>query len=248
MFLGLSLSLTTPRPASGAAFDPAALSLAVWNRGSFTAAPWAGTASAGGSGAVSLQDIFATVPTAGAAVDGFTPMANSGSQYLYAPECNAVWGASAGSIIVLAKPTAASANAAATVSNPGIVAVNGEGQFQMGFSTSGLRVSVYDPIATAYVEAPAIAAAHGSWHAFAARYTASAVQASVNGSLFASASEACNPPTLSASRIKVGSNFSTSGMVGDTMEVILCNFAVSDAQVAQVISYFKTRYPSAGLP
>lgn len=227
--------------ASAATFDPASLPWKVWNRASYSGAPWAGTASAGTSGSASLQDLAAVGVGVGAAVNGLTPatfVAASGDR-LYGPANNAVWGASAGCIVVLAKAATAGADAANTVGVRGLVSVSASGVFQMGHSTAGLRVSLYDG---AYQEVPAIAVGAGSWFLAAARYNGSVVQASLNGSAFASASIAAGLPTLDATATFWGASQAADSFDGDLLEVMAGDFVMTDTDVANIKSYVNTRY------
>lgn len=249
LMLGLGLGLAGRAGGSTATYDPAVLAFTIWSKDDYGGVPWAGEASAGTSGSNSFSSSGGTAPVAGTAVDGKTPMAcgGSGAGYVTASIADtSIWAAGAGSIIVLCKPTTGLADPANTISARGIVGVDSSGVFQMGFSDAGLRVSVYDG---AYQETPAIAAATGSWHCFAARYNGTAVQASKNASPFASNSTAAGGATRVGAGVRVGSNFDNSKeFIGDIMQIILCDFAISDAENAGIHSYFKARYPSMGLP
>lgn len=67
--LGVIRSLANSAPS----FDPAALSLDLWLRGSFSASPWVPTSSAGGSGSAGNFAEATNPPAPGTAENGFTP-------------------------------------------------------------------------------------------------------------------------------------------------------------------------------
>lgn len=222
-------------------WSPAQLSLVVWNRASYSGAPWSGTASAGSSGGNQLQDLAVTTPGTGTAVNGYTPIrfASGTGQRLYGPNSDTVFGVSTGSIVVLAKADTAGADAANTVSVRGLVAVQGAGEFQMGHSTAGLRVSVYDG---AYQEVPSITQGTGAWFLAAARYNGSAVQARVNSGSFASNSTAAGNPVLSATATYLGASQAADTFDGDILEVLEGSLLLTDADVTKIRGYAATRY------
>lgn len=217
----------------------------------FGGGTWSGTASAGDSGGRDLLEYNDVA--VGTTVDGAVPARYNPNQATpachYGPANQDLWSATGGTTVQLAKPHAAAANASSTESNPGLFACP-SGIFQGGFSDAGYRVSVYDYAANpaGYKEAPAVAATEDAYHVFAARFTSTAVQASVDGSSFASASTASGPPTLSSGAIWIGANYGgPSGLVVDAD--ILCTItfarAITDAELATAITILKGLFPTA---
>lgn len=242
-----TVAVTTPGGTGSLAsafeyWSPAQLSLSVWVRASYSAAPWAGTASLGGSGSVSLQDLAAVPPVAGTAVNGRTPasFAAGTGQRLYGPNSNAVFAASAGTVIVLARAATAGSDSALTVNVRGLWSTQGSGDVQMGHSTAGLRFSVYDGVA--YREAPAIAVGTGSWFVAAGRYNGSAAQARIGAGAFASNSVAAGNAALNASPTYLGSSQAPVSFDGDVLEGLAAAAVLTDADVTRFRGYAATRY------
>lgn len=234
--------VAVPAPTDFTTIDLTGLWLAPYAGGG---ADWTGSASAGTSSGRLLEDLGVTGVGTGTTIDGVAPAAFTGTERLYGPGTNTLLGASAGTVIILAKPTAAPADVPAAVNLPGLFGTQSAGEIQMAFSDAGLRVSAYDSVASAYQEAPAIAAASGAYHVFAARYTGTQVQASVDGSAFASASTPCDVPARSAAPTYLGANNAALGASADVLALLTADYAMTDAELADVIGVLNILFPTA---
>ncbi len=225
------------RAGTAAAFSPASLTLTGWWRGNYTSGTWTGTASAGTSGGRTLDAGIA--PATGTAQNGITPALFDGATTFLTSTGKTLadfFTASAGTLIVLAKPTVAAANVAAAASNPGLV--RGGSFLSMGFSDSGLRVGLFD---TGFVTPAAVAATNNAYHLFAMKWDGASVYASVDGAAWVSI--ACGPIGSLANAFDIGCSGAPAFLTGSEMEVIAAASVLSDATIfTNIKGYINTRY------
>ncbi len=236
--------VTVHEPASALAdFDFSTLFVAPYGGGG----TWTGAASAGTSEGQDLTKLDTL--SLGTAVNGVQPVVYDDAEtgcHIGGPTVSDAYGETGGTILILAKMLSEEANSTHTENNPGLVSATGS-VFQMGWSESGLRVSVWNG---ASVDAPAIDVAIGGWHLFAGRYTATAVQASIDGSTFGDNSTAAEPPTLATSSLIVGSNYAyTGGKIADAEVLFVGTFAraITDGELTSILGILDGMFPAAGL-
>jgi hypothetical protein len=247
----VSVTVTTAGGTSGAQsfeyFSPAQLTLTGWWRAGYTAAPWVGTASAGGSGGRN-QLTTGTDPTSGT-LNSLSTASNSSGRSLV------VSGTSMGTLLpaagyfleVLCKPASAAAPAAALYLAATPVGESSDGDIGFAYDTGGFK---HFHFATAYVGPAYVAAAAGSWYSLAGRYDGTNMAFSVNGAANVTvASGTPNGPGLAASALGAFRNFSTGlgAFAGDVAEIITAaHGSVSTTDQTKIRSYLNTRYFPAG--
>ncbi len=221
-----------------AVLDPSTLSLTGWVRGSYAAAPWAGTASAGTSGAKTFQT-SGTNPTAGTAVNGLTPAAFNGStQYLIdiVSTMSAYISTTAYRVSLLINATSAAAPAGNIYDNPGILTEAG-GEWGIVFNSNG--VSCYHDSAGYKVASQACST--GAWHAVDVLYNGTTLTVSVDGV----AGTPVTAGTLGAigSAVRVGGNYSHAvKFTGSILEIATAQATLATTTAAQIKAYYNSRY------
>ncbi len=241
MFIGLMLGGFRGSPA---AFNPATLSSTGWWRGSYAGAPWAGTASAGASGTRAIESGGAP-PTAGTAVDTYTPaLCNGTTNFLQDNDLymDSYLSTTAYAITLMIRPTAAAVHTT-IYDNPGVFTEAG-GNFGVVFSDQG--VSVYH-VSAMEVQ---IACPINVWSVIDIRFSGGTIEIRRNGGAWTSAAAvatgAIGSPT---GALRVGTNYANAArFTGSIMEIITNTSTRSDGDFNNIYSYLKARYPSAGLP
>lgn len=230
-----------------AAFDPATLTLTGWWRANYGGSPWAGTASAGGSGSQSLSN--ANAPDVGGAVNGFTPAdfvpANS-DQLTSATAINSLVSEAAGSIVCLFYADAAFADggAASYYNNPSFFAHQINGYLGLGFSTSGVRFGSFDTTSGSF-NSIAVACATGGWHLAQARWNSTTLEVRVDGGSWSTLAKAV---TLNTDGIRVGVSYNVTNFFdGKILELMTAQSRLSDANFDSIRSYMNARYGAGGV-
>jgi hypothetical protein len=238
MRLGLGLSLSNV-PGGASVFNPATLSLTGWWRASFSASPWSGTASAGGSGSRDLTEAT-NPPAAGSAVNGLTPADFDGTNdKLTAPgTMDTYWNAGAGSGWVLAYVDAISTDNALVYLNDCILSTSPAmylGVYLRSSGVVGIRfVDVGEVVVSTSIST-------GAWVLVQWKYDGSTIKIRTNGNAWTSAA-AGNIGLLSQS-IVLGQNYDGSEKLdGKILDVGLADTALSDANFDNVLAYCRDRY------
>jgi hypothetical protein len=226
--------------------DPSTLNLTGWLRGSYSGSPWGGTASAGVSGD-GVHDLVTDVnaPTAGAAVNGFTPAsfaAASSQAFVGDQNWDQYLTAGAGSIAILFKAASANVDAGAgsRINNPGLLVQDtGSTTFGLNYSDAGVTFEIFDASVT-WRELTA-AASTGAWHLAQAKWNGTNMFLRVDGGAWGSLS--CTGPTTTALVMPVGRTFDGATFYnGDMLEVITSTQVLSDATFDGLRDYVNSRY------
>lgn len=243
--MGRRVAYSAAASASVPAFDPATLTLEGWWR-NFAGSPWTPTASAGGSGTAGRNlETNLGLPGTGT-LDGYGTADFSGTlQTLVSTQAATTHiTASAGTIIVLAKADTAVAAASDFYDDPGLVAETG-GFIGLVFTASGVRAGVFNASSK---QTTHIAQATGAWFMASARWDGTNIRCRVN-STDATPVAAVGGASSVGTNIYAGRNYSGTRLFdGQIADIITDTSSMSDADLASVYSYFKARYPSAGLP
>jgi hypothetical protein len=227
-----------PAWAGGASFDPATLSLTGWWRGSYAGSPWTPTASAGGSGGNGNLAEATNPPATGAAVNGFTPADCDGTNDILtaANQLSTYVTAAAGSIVVLFRADVAAADGL-VYDSPGLVGDNLG--FLLGFTDAGVRPGIYD--GSSWKEL-SVACSAAAWHAAQFKWSGGTMYCRVDSGAWSSVAagsiSSVAQPMLGGGQNVNGGDFFN----GQIMEVLTASSALSDADMANVVSYFNARY------
>lgn len=205
--------------------------------------PWTPTASAGTSGA--NGNLTGTNTSAGAAVNGYTPVnLNGTSAFLSLATANVtdLVTTTAATYIILAQTSAAVAAAAAFYDDPGLM-MPSSGNAGLVFTSSGVRMGTYD---TAPRQTVSIAQATGAWFMAAGRIDAGNVKCRVScGGVTADATPVAIPgaPSALGSDLFVGKNYvGAKWVAGQALAIVTYNYAVTDTVLDNWKSYFNTTF------
>ena len=227
---------------SASVFDPATLSLTGWWRGSFSASPWVGTASAGSSGTRDLTE-GTNAPASGSAVNGFNPADFDGTndELSNATTMGTLLSASAWMAWVLFWADGIdTSNADATAYNNDALICDA-GQFWGIHLRNTPTVQIYQWDGAAKVNAHAIST--GAWNLICARYDGTNLRSSLNGGAITSL--AAGNITTTTHALKVGENAagSPSYLDGKILDIGMMASAGSDANITTDIkAYVNSRY------
>lgn len=224
-------------------FNPATLSLSGWWRGSYSASPWSGTASAGGSGSQSLSEL-STPPAVGAAVNGFTPVSFDGvddqlsgaSTSTFVSASAYFWWA-----LFYSAATGGSNAIAGAYLNPGLFSDSG------GWLNAALRNNAgTEYVQVLHADSGRVGNEHAislnTWNLVCARYDGSNIRSKLNsGSVVVSA--AVGAVGNVAVTLYAGRNFDGSArMTGRILDFGFMSTAESDARFDDIKSYANARY------
>lgn len=229
------------KTAAASGFDPTTEILGGFWRASFASSPWAGTASAGTSGARSVTEATSP-PTVGTAQNALNPAAFDGASNVISTSLNLdqFVNQNAGWVWCLFYGVTAAVGAAvgSRIDNPGLVAHNGGGVgFVLGYSTSGVTVSLYS--AGGYKEL-AIAAATGSYHLAQVRWDGTNLQMRVDAGAWSSIASA--PIAFGAGVVNIGKNYASLFANVRVLEVGMSAVVPSDTKASNLLTYVNTRY------
>lgn len=240
--------VTTARGASNAlslvTWAPSELSLTLFNRASFSASPWAGTASAGVSGTKSLTEAT-NPPSVGSAVNSLTPadfdgtndiLNLSGTLATYAT-------ASAYSGWALVYVDAISTNAASSFDNDAILSTTGGAAVAIYLKSTGV-VGFRHFGGTSGELALTRTFTTGTWQLVQWKYDGTNAKLRVNGGTRGSVA----PDALAATTnpVAIGQNYAGAQFLdGKILEIGLTNTAISDANEDKILAYARTRYTQA---
>jgi len=246
MMLGLGLSLCS-RGGAGS-FDPATLPLTGWWR-DYAGSPWNGTASAGASSGRVMSATSGPTTPATITVDSHGGMSADGvGTFLREPTLTAssYFSASAYSIVMLVRPFAGNAPDVNRYVDQQLFAELSD-LLGISWTTSGVSAWHYD--GTNFNGTAFKAAAASAFHMVAVTFSGGTLSCSVDNG---------TPATLSKNNVNnltMTINLSRSRSAGtptfcreDALELMLSDTALSAGNLTSIYSYFKTRYPSAGLP
>lgn len=227
----------------GGGYDPAVLSLTGWWRDYAGSSPWAGTASAGGSGSRALTEAT-NPPTAGSALNGYgvAAFARASSQKMAnATAISSFVTASAWSAWALVRVTDVVTDSApaAGYENEAIVGDSGS-YWACCLRSTGPKAMAYQYGATAYASEATFAT--GAWALLQFRYNGSITQSRVNGGAWAD-SAAATDIGVTTGTLKIGNNWNGTAFVNLSIaDLALINSALLDADFDNVKSYVNSRY------
>jgi hypothetical protein len=207
--------------------DPSGLTLTFWNRGSYTASPWNGTASAGTSGSNALTEAT-NPPTTGTAVNGFTPALFNSTTSTIGNSTALPNPSVAGTIILLVKMNSSSPertlfNMVAAAATKLSITYN---------TTTGFCCKLLNVI-TANIPYPI-----GRWAMVVLKWTSPTIKMRVNRGDYTVVS---GTPANTGCSIFMGVT-SGSALDGSVMEVIYAPSELSNGAVDDIREYMNTRY------
>lgn len=230
---------------TAAVFDPADLALTGWWRASYSASPWAGTASAGSSGTRNLTEAT-NPPSAGAALNGHTPADFDGTN----DELDGVAGSnfysvsaySGAALIYLDAVDTNNAVATSPFLNDPIINSAATGDFGVSFRNSAgtITADVWHWTGAAYASASVVVTA-ATWLLLQWKLEAGNLYIRVNGGVW-STGAAANAASLTAVT-RVGGNYDSSGFLdGKIAELMTANVALAGVDFEGIIEYVNDRY------
>ncbi len=238
MNLGLMLGVSM-LGAAPPALDPSTLALTGWYRGSFTAAPWVGTASAGSSGSHSLIT-DAHDPAVGTALNGHAAADFAGTHWLHdnITTEDVYLSPTAYRVHLLVYVTGTSAPAGAIYDNPGLVTDSAGGSFGAVINSAG--VHVYH--AAVLVASSADALAASAWHDIDILFDGAHVTITVDG-VAGTPGASVSTGVLTGNPLVVGANYAKAVRFnGQIEDLILAATALSSTTPAAFRGYNNARY------
>lgn len=228
---------------SAPSFDPTTMDLTGYWRGSYTGAPWVGTASAGVSGTRNLVQIT-DAPSVGTAKNGYTPASFDGVAECLSGANNMedfVGSGAYTSLSVLQVDSGAlPSDATVAFACPQIWSQD-NGNAGIAISTGGFRFWIFDSIESLKETAVATVSDWSAWHVVVCRYTGAVFEISLNGAAFISET-AASPGTFGIP-LEVGRNYdSTAFFTGFLMEQAFMTSSISDTNASNYRSYAISRY------
>lgn len=238
--IGMGVSLANVQRIGTGVFNPATLSPSGWWRDYGGASPWVGQA--GGS------LVSAAAPTAGTPVNGVAPATFNGStqSMASASAISTFLSASQFGLAYLVKHTAVPADAGTGLrygSGRPVVSDGGGGYLHSGANVAGVFGGIYD---SGYKDAQAAATPLNNWIAVFIKLVGGTLYVAANNGAYATASIADIDVVTGV--LTVGSAYAAPFLQGDLLEVLTRATAWTDQERTDLYSYFKARYPSAGLP
>ncbi len=234
---GISCSLISSIAGNGIPpFTPATLALTGWWQGSYSGAPWVGTASAGST----YNMITAgSDPTSTTAVNGYNPalFTAASSQYLTStPNNDTIFSASAGSVWILFYANSASAPVADFADGCFFDDTNNP-TISFGFTTAGIGGMIYD--GGSYIRMN-IACSIGAWHLAQWKWDGVNLYGRIDNGVWSSIP--CSPWVLTTQNpMELGKGFSFffDGMM---LDIGASNTTISDADFDNIYMYCNARY------
>lgn len=240
MGVGLGLGLSIIRDGL-TVFDPSSLALSGWYRASYGGAPWSGLASAGASGAKTLQTNGAD-PSVGTALNGFTPATFNGTtQNLKdaVAHINDYISVSAYRVVILANINSPPAPAPQPYLDPGILGDGGGGYWGITVNSSSFSMFHYDSSYEVITRPIA-----SGWHMIDASFDGSNLHLSIDAGTPATPVAVANLNAgTSGEDVRVGSNYLPNVFFsGSIAEIITADTVLLNATSVDFKNYFNTRY------
>lgn len=237
-FLGSSGSVglgTSFGGSTSSVFDPATLSLTGWWRANFTSAPWVPTASAGSSGSRANLVAHTGTVTAGTAQNSKTPAHFVAADLPNNDDVTTFFTTSAGTLIALVKPNAASAPSGNIYDDPAIYH-DSNADIGLTFTTSGFGAFAYD----GSYKSKYVACATGAYHLVMMRWNGSTLGLTLDSA--PESTTACSTLTILTGATVVGEGYAGGFLVADILELIMAKTAFTNATYANIKSYVNARY------
>lgn len=230
-------------------FDPATLSLTGWWRADggtgynvlAGVGTFAAVASAGASGTNGTLSESTNAPSDATALNGHDVADFDGTADLLkaANDFSTFVTATAGTILVLFNADTAAAAAANNYDDPALVCDENNG-FNIGFSDGGVGFAYYDGT---WVQPARVTCATGGYHVAKCRWDGTHLETGVDSGAMG-VDGAGNLQFYAGSKLTVGrvAISATAYFDGKVAEVITADSKLSNADIANVISYFNDRY------
>jgi hypothetical protein len=220
--------------------DLSLLNLTGWYRGSYSALPWVGSASAGASGNRTLDGFVTHPPTTGQSLNSVVSASFNGTNaYAYDDVKDETNYLSTGGyrISFLFYPKTAPAPQANLYDDPGIIVNQSNRNWGISYNSNGVSAWHLD---TTY-KSVTIACAINSWHAVDVLYDGTTLKLSVDGSAYSTIATAL---TLTAGRlILIGTNYLGAAFLNaDFMDLSMANTALAATSNADLRAYYDQRY------
>lgn len=215
----------------------------LYNRGSYTASPWAGTASAGISGTRSLAEAT-NPPGVGSAVNGFTPADFDGTNDRLRDAVNALntyISDTSGTVVALFKMDALDADdgAASRYNDPQFIGHDATGNFYFGINATGVFLGGWNGAAHDSISSAAVST--GAWHLAVGTWNGTTFYLSIDGAAFTSAAR-----TLSlggAGGIVMGANYnSTVFLNGQVLVAAAGQFTATMTDVDNIKTFVNNEF------
>ncbi len=223
---------------AAAAYDPAALNLTSWVRGSYTGSPWLGTASAGISGNGGTDYVAGTAPAVGTAVNAKDPASLNGTTHFLAGEglMSDYFTDTLYSAVILVKPTAPAAPSGVEINDDPLLGDNG-GNWGIVYTTSGVQGVHADPT---YRLTGNVAITADAWSMVSLILTGGTLSLRVNNGAAATVAAGALAG-IGAQLVQIGKNYATARPAFDCLEVMTSKVSLA-ANLADIKSYFNSRY------
>lgn len=220
-------------------YDPTAESLTKYWRASFTASPWVGTASVGASGSSNLTEAT-NPPTAGAAVNGYTPAVFNGTTSVLndGTLASAIGDGTDFKIWALVKPNSLAADPgyAGRFNSPQVFC-DADAYFAAFITDAGFGAWVADGVGTpSDVVKPVVT---GQWQLMTFAYSAGTISVDVDDSGSPATQAYAVAGGLAAATV-VGARYDkTTSLDADILEI---GIGPSSIQDSDLIEYINDRY------
>lgn len=223
---------------ASALFDPSTMPLTGWWRGSYSASPWAGIASAGTSGGRSMTTATGTGAGVGTSLNGHAAASFDGAGALRdaVNTTENYLSTTAYRVSLLLYVASASSPAANIYDNPGILTENG-GNWGIVVNTSG--VHCFHAASGYKVASQAITT--DEWQAVDVVYDGSHITVSVDG-VGGTPVAAGTLATITGSQFRFGINYATAFFEGEIMDAAVADTALSSTSSADWKGYYNARY------
>ncbi len=217
-------------------FDPATLSLTLWLKKNYTAAPWVGNASAGTSG----SNDATTSTTDPSAASGDANFDGTDDSLLLEGTLDTYFNAGAWSFAVLFNADTAGAVGADTYEDNNLFSDGGGTFFAVGFNSSGVRTGVFSG---GYVNTLHLACATGGWHLYQVKGNGTNMFHRLDSGAWTSI--ACGNIGGMTNQPFLGSNYSGKNFDGKVRAVFASDTVLSDANFDSIKSYVNATYGHA---
>lgn len=248
MMLGLGLGLGGRAGGSvAAAYDPAALALYGWWRGSYASSPWSGTASAGSSGSRTLSEA-SNPPSAGSTVNGYAPADFDGSNdYLSAAgTMGDYYTAATYSGWALVNLDAIGTNNANPYLNEHILAPSANARHGIALRSNGTVWPWSYDTGSGLYDGPTAAISTGAWQLVQWKREGGDLKVRVNESAWATNTRSNLHADFTTDVPRIGFNPQNGTYIsGKILDLALGIAAFSDDVFDDVLSYARARYALA---
>jgi hypothetical protein len=243
MMLGLGLGLGG-RAGGASYFDPATLSLTGWWRGSFSASPWVGTASAGTSSANDLTEPT-NVPAVGSSVNGYAPADFDGTNDLFTADGTATdyYTASAYSGWALVNIDAIGTNDATPYNNDHILAPSADAFHGIALRSTGVVWAWSYDTGSGLFNGPTATFTTSTWQLVQWKHGGGNLKIRVNEGAWDSSARSNLAAGFSNDLIHIGYNPQANKYLnGRVLDLAVASSALSDDDFDDVLSYARGRY------